>query len=175
MTCESMLGLDELFDYKNQLMNDLLTNQEIVRLLSDDCATVSNPESLMYTQVFPCEYVPDVVEHGKTFICCEVDIKEVINKTFLTPTLYIWVFTHKSLVRLPEGGLRTDKLSSEIVKAINGSRMYGLGELNLYSAKRFSPITNYQGRTLTFDAKDFNRISPTGMPVPASRKHGRRV
>lgn len=172
MSCEAMVGLDELFDYKNQLMDDMLTNEQIIRLLSDDGKTLASPETLMYSQVFPYEYVPDVVEHGQTFICCEVDIKDVVNKTFLVPVLYIWVFTHKSKVRLPGGGVRTDKLSSEITKVINGSRMYGLGELNLQSAKRFSPIGGYQGRILTFYTKDFNRLSPSDKKVPANRKHG---
>lgn len=172
MSCEALVGLDELFDYKNQLMDDMLTNEQIIRLLSDDGKTLASPETLMYSQVFPYEYVPDVVEHGQTFICCEVDIKDVVNKTFLVPVLYIWVFTHKSKVRLPGGGVRTDKLSSEITKVINGSRMYGLGELNLQSAKRFSPIGGYQGRILTFYTKDFNRLSPSDKKVPANRKHG---
>lgn len=172
MSCEALLGLDELFDYKNQLMEDLLSNEEIVKLLSDDGKTQAAPESLIYSQVFPYEYVPDVVEHGQTFICCEVDILEAVNKTFLKPALYIWVFTHKSKVRLPGGGIRTDRLTSEITKIINGSRMYGLGELELQSAKRFSPISNYQGRTITFCAMDFNRISPSGKKVPANRKRG---
>jgi len=164
-------GLDELFDYKNQLMDDLLTNETILRLLDDNCDTLPDPKDLIYSQVFPFEYVPEVVEHGQTFICSEVDIKNVINKTFLLPAIYIWVFTHKSKIRLQDGGgVRTDKLSSEIVKMINGSRFYGLGELNLDSARRFSPIPNYQGRIFTFVTKDFNRISPTGKPVPANRK-----
>lgn len=172
MSCEKLAGLDELFDYKNQLMNDLLTNKRIVRLLSGDDKPAPTAQSLMYRQVFPYEYVPDVIEHGQTFLCCEVDIKEVIDKTFLIPVLYIWIFTHKSKVRLPEGGVRTDKLASEITKAINGSRMYGLGELNLSSVKRFSPVSGYQGRILTFNAKDFNRLSPTGKPAPGNRKYG---
>lgn len=172
MSCEELLGLDELFDYKNQLADDLLTNEKIVKLLSDDGETIAAPETLMYSQVFPYEFVPNVTEHGTTFICCEVDIKEVLSKTFLVPALYVWVFTHKSKVRLPGGGVRIDKLSSEITKIINGSRVYGLGELNLQSAKRFSPITDYQGRLLTFYAKDFNRLSPSDKKVPANRKHG---
>lgn len=109
-------GLDELFDYKNQLMNDLLTNNDVVRLLSEDGETTVNPSELMYEQVFPYEYVPDVTEHSKTFICCEVDIMSVVNKTYLSPTLYIWVFTHKSKVRLPGGGVRVDRLSSKITE-----------------------------------------------------------
>ena len=170
MSCDELVGLDELFDYKNRLMEDMLTNKEITKLLSEDGITEMKPEQLMYKQVFPYEYVPEVTEHATTFICCEVDIKDVLSKTFLVPYIYIWAFTHKSKVRIPSGGVRPDKLSSEIVKTINGSRMYGLGELNLYSVKRFSPIDNYQGRVLTFQAKDFNRIYAGGKPVPSNRK-----
>ena len=164
--------LEEFFDYKNRLMNDLLTNQEILRLLDDRCATIEKPESLVYKQVFPFEYIPETVEHGQTFICCDVDIQKSINKTYFQPTLYVWVFTHQSKLRLPEGGVRTDKLTSEIAHAINGSRYYGLGELDLYSVKRFAPITDYQGKVMTFHATDFNRLSPTGMPAPSNRKRG---
>lgn len=163
-------GLDELFDYKNQLIDDLLTSKTVLRLLSDDCEENTRPEQLMYSQVFPYEYVPETVEHGQTFICCEVDIRDISNKTFLNPQIYVWVFTHKSKVRLPEGGVRVDKLSSQIVKIINGSRMYGLGELDLSSIKRFSPVTDYQGRVLTFAATDYNRLHPTGKKIPANRK-----
>ncbi len=108
----------------------------------------------------------------RLFICCDVDVQRSVNKTFLLPVLYVWVFTHKSKLRLPEGGVRTDKLASEIAKAINGSRYYGLGELDLYSAKRFAPITDYQGKVLTFQATDFNRFTPSGKPVPSNRKQG---
>lgn len=166
------MQLEEFFDYKNQLVADLLTNDKIVRLLTDDCTYINNPEILVYNQVFPYEYIPETIEHGQTFICCDVDIQKSVNKTFLLPVLYVWVFTHKSKLRLPEGGVRTDKLASEISKTINGSRYYGLGELDLYSAKRFAPITDYQGKVLTFQATEFNRFTPTGKPVPANRKQG---
>lgn len=168
------MQLDEFFNYKNQLMNDLLTNDEIVRLLADDCKPIDDVQDLVYKQVFPYEYVPETIEHATTFVCCDVDIQKVTNKTFLIPTLYVWVFAHKSKLRLPasEGGVRTDKLCSEIAKAINGSRRYGLGELDLYSVKRFAPITDYQGKVLTFQAVDFNRLLPTGQSVPSNRKRG---
>lgn len=165
------MQLEEFYDYKNQLMNDLLTNPDIVRLLDDDFQKTDKPENLVYSQVFPYEYIPDTIEHGQTFICCDVDVQRSMNKTFLLPVLYVWVFSHKSKLRLPEGGVRTDKLCSEIAKSINGSRLYGLGELDLYSAKRFAPITDYQGKVLTFQAQEFNRTSPTGKSAPSNRKN----
>lgn len=166
------MQLDEFFDYKNRLMDDLLTSRKIVTLLSDDCRAVKNPKSLMYSQIFPYEYIPDTVTHGYTFICCEVDVQQVSSKTFLTPSLYIWVFTHKSKMRLPEGGVRVDKLCSEIAKTINGSRFYGLGELGLLSVRRFAPISDYQGKVMTFQATDFNRLSPSNRHIPSNRKNG---
>lgn len=166
-----VMQLQEFFDYKNQLMEDLLTNEDIVRLI-DDTVALQNADSLAYTQVFPCEYVPDTVQAGKTYICFDVDIQRTADKTFLSPTLFVWVFTHRSKLRLPEGGVRTDKLCSEICKAINGSRKYGLGELNLYSVKRFAPMTDFQGKVLTFYAKDFNRVYDGKKYTPANRKRG---
>lgn len=164
------MQLEEFYDYKNQLMEDLLTRPAIVRLLDDDCHITSDPGKLVYSQVFPFEYIPNTIEHGQTFICCDVDVQRSVNKTFLLPVLYVWIFSHKSKLRLPEGGVRTDKLCSEVANAINGSRFYGLGELDLYSAKRFAPISDYQGKVLTFQAQDFNRTLPTGKPIPSNRK-----
>ena len=73
----------------------------------------------------------------------------------------------------PEGGgLRVDRLCSEIAKTINGSRYYGLGELGLDSTRRFAPISDYQGKVLTFKTMDFNRLLPSGRSAPSNRRGG---
>lgn len=172
-----MAQLEDFYNYKTQLMQDLLTDPDIVCLLRDDPLEDDpvEPEELMYKQVFPYEFIPQTVEHGRTFICSDVDIDEVENKTFLHARLMIWVFTHSSLMRLPDGGgVRVDKLVSKICNKINGSRMYGLGELDLFSSKRFAIMTDYTGKVLTFRLKDFNRPSGMSMPkpIPANRKRG---
>lgn len=164
------MQLNEFFDYKNRLVADMVTNSEIVSLLRDDAVENYDPSALVYTQIFPFEYVPETLEHGQTYICCDVDVQKTSSKTFLSPVIYVWVFTHKSKLRLDKGGVRVDKLCSEIAKTLNGSRYYGLGELDLYSVKRFSPITDYQGKVMMFVAKDFNRPSPTGKDIPSNRK-----
>lgn len=172
--------LEDFYDYKTQLMKDLLTEPNIVKLLHDDpLEELGDPKDLVYKQVFPYEFIPDTVEHGRTFICTDVDV-EYINdrnnprgsKTFIDAKLYIWVFTHVSLMRLPEGGVRVDKLCSEICKKIDRSRMYGLGELMLASSKRFAIMTDYNGKVLTFRAREFNAPSGVGppRPMPSNRK-----
>ena len=168
------MQLEEFFDYKNQLMKDILTTPAIVDLLDagvagdDDITEIK--EALAFKRVFPCEYVPETVQDGATFICFDVDVARSTDKTFLSPTLYIWVFTHRSKLRLPEGGVRTDRICNEICKAIDGSREYGLGELNLVACRRFAPMTDFQGKVLTFIAKDFKRQHDYNQKIPTNRK-----
>lgn len=164
------MQLDEFYDYKNQLMGDILTNERLVHLLNKKIK-LEEAEKLAYTQVFPYEYIPETVEYGSSFICFDVDIQKAVNKTFYLPTLYVWTFSHRSLLRNDEG-IMPDMISAELATMLNGSRYYGLGELDLYSVKRFAPMTDYQGKVLTFMAEDFNRLSPTGKHIPSNRKKG---
>lgn len=165
------MRLEEFYDYKNRLMRDLCTNADIVKLVTgNDEASVPNHQ-LPYTQIYPFEYVPETENDSRTFICFDVDIVSAPNKTKYIPVLYIWVFTHKSRLRLKDGGIILDKLASKIDDMLNGNRFYGLGELDLDSVRRFTPITDYLGRVLTYYAVDFNR-TPRKRPIPANRKKG---
>lgn len=163
------MQLDDFFDYKNTLMEDLLTTESIVKLIDEDIDLEQAP-SLSWKLVYPLEYIPDTVEHGHTFICFDVDVQRAINKTYLLPTLFVWVFTHRSKIRLPEGGVRVDKICNEIAKKINGSRNYGLGELDLTSVKRFAPLKDFSGKVMMFTAKEFNRMYDPTKPIPNNRK-----
>lgn len=149
-------------------MEDLLSSEKIVKLIDPEIE-FDNANLLAYTHIFPYEQLPSTTEDGRTYVCFDVDIERVYNKTFLAPTIYIWVFSHHSALRLPKGGVRTDEICKEIAEVLDGSREYGLGELNLYSVKRFSPMTDYQGKCLTFKAKDYNRDNPTGKYIPDRR------
>lgn len=164
------MQLQDFFDYKNRFMEDILTNKTIVSLLSDEDIPLEDAGKLVYKQVFPFEYIPETIKDGATFICCDVDIDKSLTKPFYLPTLYVWVFSHRSRLRLPEGGVRTDKICSEICKVLNGSMMYGLGELDLYSAKRFAPVTDYNGKVLVFHAKEFNKTFDGMKSIPSNRK-----
>lgn len=165
------MQLEELFDYKNLLMKDLCKNDAIVKLVTGNAKARVPNHDLAYSQIFPFEFVPETEDESRTFICFDVDILRVPNKTFYIPALYIWVFAHKSKLRMSEGRLLLDTLSAELDKMLNGNRYFGLGDLKLYSVTRFAPITDYRGRCLTYSARDFNR--PSGIPkVPSNRKAG---
>lgn len=158
--------LKEFFDYKNLLMKELCSNENIVRMVTNNEYAVVPNHGLPYTQIFPYEYVPETVDDAKTFICFDVDIVRVPNKTFYMPVLYLWLFTHKSLLRQKDGGLLLDNVSQEIDQMLNGSKYFGMGDLNLESVTRFAPILDYQGRVLTYSTVDWNRpVGPRKSPT----------
>lgn len=163
------MHLDEFFHYKNQLLNDLLTDEEIVRLINEDIP-VEDAGSLVWDQVMPVEFYPETIEKGRVYLCCDVDVRKVFNKTFYEPTLYIWVFVHKDLLRLSEGGVRTDKLCHLIDKKINGSLLYGLGKLELQSVNRFGVVSDYTGKVMAYTATDFNKTFDPNKTIPTKRR-----
>lgn len=167
------MNLRDCFDYKNRLMYDLLKNDNFVRLVDDNCNALDDPTKLIYTQVFPYEYFPETIEAGTTYVCCDVDLQKSLNKTYYSPIMYIWIMTHKSKLRLPEGGVRTDAIMAEIAETINGSRFYGLGQLDLYSVKRWAPIVDYNGKIMTFHMTEFNRDNSARQAFPVNRKDRR--
>lgn len=165
------MQLEELFDYKNLLMKELCSNEAIVRLLSQqDDPQVPNYD-LPYTQIYPFEYVPETEDKGRSFICFEVDIHKVENKTFYIPVIYVWVIVHKGSLRTKDKRLRLDELTVEVNKILNGSRYFGLGAVELDSTEGFHPTVDYLGRVLVYYAADFNQ--PSGRrKMPANRKIG---
>lgn len=166
------MQLESFFNYKNRFMKDIVSDGVIVSLINED-VPVEDGRSLSYKQVFPYEFVPDTVQHGHTFVCVDVDIQKVIGKNLYIPTLYVWVFTHKSKLRLPDGkGVRTDKLCSEISKKLNGSFFYGMGELELNAVRRFAPMTDFQGKMMTFNTIERSKAFDPKKEIPSNRKKG---
>lgn len=165
------MHLDEMFFYKNQLLEDLLTDEEIVHLINENVEP-ENAQSLVYSQVMPYEFFPDTIEHAQVYVCCDVDIRKSVSTTSLVyhPTLYIWVFVHKDLLRLHGGGVRTDRLCHLIDKKINGSFKYGLGKLELQSVNRFSVVSDYTGKVMAYSASDFQKVYDPKKEVPSKRR-----
>ena len=164
--------LDEFFDYKNRLIKDLLTDDEIVKLL-DPNGMYPDPRQMVYDTVNPYEFYPETIEKGKVYLCCDVDVFSTGDRPYYTLSLYVWVFCHKSLLQVPEGGVRTDKICAAVDRKINGSRYYGQGRLELNSSKRFAPMADYAGKMLTYRATDVNKLSMLNNEKPANRKTDR--
>lgn len=159
--------LKEFFAYKNKIMKMFCENEDLVKLVvnQEDADGLKMP----YSYIYPFEFIPETNDKGQTFICYDVDIPEVDNDVICRPVIWIWIFTHKNLLHLPEGGVRTDKIAEVIDGMLNGNRDIGLGELDLKTVARFSPQKDYQGRVLAYQAAETNRWGVHRQP-PSRRR-----
>lgn len=165
------MHLEELFDYKNKLMEDLCKNPRIVQMVTGDETPLLPAHDLAYARFFPYEHIPKTASEAGVYICFEVTARKVPNKTFYYPVIYIWIAAHESKMRPEWGGVLTDQIAIEIDRMLNGNREYGQGELELSAVDTFVPTTDYLGRSLAYATRDFNRGNGRH-PIPENRKRG---
>ena len=148
--------LDELSKYKSKVMQMLCENPKIqVLILSKE--SLNPKKELMYKYVFPYAFVPDTVTNSSTFICFDIEVKRVENRSFKDLSIMFWIFSHQSILRTNEG-VRTDVLADEVDKIMNGNKNLGLGTVELKTVGRVNPAKDYFGRTLVYRSVDFNRV-----------------
>lgn len=158
--------LEELSSYKKELMKLLISDKDIVSLITGDSASVTPAYNLIYSAIIPYEIPEGFSTDISTYICFNVDVLAVNSKTLLSPALNLWVFSRLDALRLEDDSVLPDKLSSKIDVLLNGSHLFGLGSLELFSVGRYAPSKEYVGHILTYHAKEFNR----GKALPPSTK-----
>lgn len=137
------------------------------QLLGSDTIKDTNGNIIFKGQLFPYFYTDGTNESARTFVLIEDKVTDISNDgTFKTVLIFIYDFTHKSLVKLSskekvkyklkgyKGICRTDILATAIDKLLNKSTIFGLRELKLKAVDIYKPTTNdYYGRVLTYSAK----------------------
>ena len=104
-----MAYLQEISRNKIKMMELFLINPQFVELLSDPKDSPSDVLSLQYSQLFPYAWVNNTVDEEQTFVCFDIDVPKVINKSIKEVQLWVWIFTHENLMRMSDGsGTRLD-------------------------------------------------------------------
>lgn len=152
-----MLQLDKFTEYQDKIVKKLIDSQEIVDLLLNQTNSEIPNSDLIDDQIHIYEYVPEVDDTAKSYICIDGDIDADISINEIPIQLYI--FTHKSLMidRNKFRGTRVNNLVNEIDKLLNDSDGFGIGKIKLESVDRFFPAKDYRGKIMTYTIKDFNQ------------------
>ena len=148
--------LEELSKYKIEIMKRLCLSKEIQSLILFS-ESENQGKEMMYKNIFPYAFIPDTVTDASTFICFDLEIQRVQNRTFKDINMLFWIFTHQSLMRT-ENGIRTDIIANEVDKILNGNKNFGLGTSELKKVLRINPAKDYHGRSLIYKTVDFNRV-----------------
>lgn len=150
-------------DYRCVITNTILSNETVVKVLSNDQLSIETADELLWNHLIPQQYVPETIDETGSYIMYDIDENVLYstrskNSTYTELTLYIWILTHKDMP-LYKGKLRNDILSREIKYMFNetDTSKLGIAKNHLSSNKVFtSPNCKYMGRILTFNVTDWS-------------------
>ena len=145
-------------DYRNLVTNTLLANPTIVEVLSDGEYSLEEADELMWTHIFPNQYIPDTITETGSFILYDLSDAAIsrVNKTYIEVTLYFWILTHYKMPKYKDK-LRNDILVRELRKDFGEKDCFGIAKAHYVSNSIFNSGANkYTGRLVTFRVTDWS-------------------
>jgi len=164
--------LDQLIDYKSNIIRALLNSKDVVSLIVDK----ANPDiygvdgDTASSHMFDYDYIDDTVLEAGAFVMVDCDMVAAPTGTIKDLEVYVQVVVSKLFMELDHKkfkgvkGNRCDNLSRQIDLLLNGSRDYGIGRLQLASARTANVPAAFTSRLLTYRIPDFARDRSVGIP-----------
>ena len=148
-------------DYRTVITNTILSNETIVKVLSNDTLDLESAYELLWEHLVPQQYIPDTITETGSYILYDMDENVLYSKgstkgTYTELTLYFWVLTHKDMPKY-KGRLRNDILSRELKKMFNETDGLGVAKNHLIHNSIYNtPNYKYMGRLLVFKITDWS-------------------
>ena len=148
-------------DYRTVITNTILSNETIVKVLSNDKLDLESADELLWEHLVPQQYIPDTITETGSYILYDMDENVLYSKgstkgTYTELTLYFWVLTHKDMPKY-KGRLRNDILSRELKKMFNETDGLGVAKNHLIHNSIYNtPNYKYMGRLLAFKITDWS-------------------
>ena len=175
-------------EYKEKIMKLLADNNIVVKLINPDLSNadldlidvlmggewIINGEKVEEQgHIFDHNFVDETVNQVKTFIFVETDIDTISDNIFTEFGLYVFIFSHKKLIRLSPSsiptknemkkagycGNRIDCLCDAVDRMLNGNNTFGIGEVIPHPRGHmgiYQPSTDYYGKVLKYKVRNYN-------------------
>lgn len=146
---------------KNKIIREFIKDPVILAAIGSEKAI--KPEQYLNTHIFNYNQNPYTLNTVETFITIQIHIPQSlsINKTFVAPTVEIWIISHEkhmvvdNVPKITDN--RNDYLSELIDAKLNGRSDFGIDTLVLKSNIEGSFQQDYLFRKLVFECKDLNQ------------------
>lgn len=158
--------LQDGIDYKAAVISEICSSPDVLRLLSDNPSLEIDSDQafqLCDENIFDFNYIDRTVERKDAFIMVDVEMVSAPTGTMYGWHVFVQVVSYKGYARLnPKKfkgvkGNRVDNLVTQIDSLLNGSRLFGIGELNLQECSIAVVPDNFTSKMLTYRVEDFRK------------------
>ena len=141
---------------KRAAIERIVCDRDLIFLIDPDFA--ESGDALIYQNIYPYLYVPQVEEKAKAYVTMGVDIPGLYDKNVLVKRVQVTLYAicHQDLMKTEFGAARTDCMAARLTALFNGSGGPWLGDLRLVSdtERRLDTVHTY--RILDFETADEN-------------------
>lgn len=158
---------EEIIDYKNMVINDILYNKED-ETLSNDIVMAINPQyinnkqGLIYKHIFPYPRIPETQTETCSYITITVDMPRVSTKNYFFKDMLITVrvIVHQDLMKMEKefSASRSDYIGALINKILNQNKNYGNTPLEYVSDVESILLDKFFVRELRFRCNELNKV-----------------
>lgn len=156
-------NLDELIDYSSDVIAALSASPEIVSLIVDKKISDITDDDYEQArrQMFDFDYIDETVQSAGAFIMVDADMISLPTGTIKDIEVYVQVAVSKTMMELDRKkykgtrGNRRDNLARQIDLVLRGSRDYGIGPLQIVSARTANVPSAFSSKLLTYRSPDF--------------------
>lgn len=160
---ESYKGLKRLRTYKNQIMEAIVFDEELVKAIANNQIdflnhSVTDPAELIYKQIFPYKWTaPEIPDNKEVYITMTFDVSGMDGGVFNNIVFSIYVLVHKDIMRVDIGEefmLRSDFIMEKLEELFHNSSEFGVGRLKLIDTGEIFISTQLPGFYVTFATVD---------------------
>lgn len=158
--------LDDGIRYKSEVIKQICQSQPTIGLIGNDPnidITSEKASEIMDNNIYDFNYVSKTIERADAFIMVDTDMVGPTSGTMNNWELYVQVVCHKDFVPLDSSifkgvsGNRLDNLAGEVDSLLNGTRLFGIGQLELSSCVTASVPDAFSSKLLTYRINEFRR------------------
>lgn len=151
-----MAYLEEIPEYKNDLLHAFIENEKIITYIGSKDENVQDPVDLIGANIFPNPYIPETESKVKTYLCMDIYVPRVKDKIFKDVQIVLNVFSHKDMSTY-KGKSRVDLLNIEVDKTLNGNTSFGIDAVELVSVLPYIPNSKFFGKQIIYNVPNFNQ------------------
>lgn len=148
---------------KFNIIEALIQSKEIVKAVGNDIPNfkdndIEEPELLLYKNIFPYRFVPDLTDTEHTFIALSFEgYQPTKGQKFKYGRVIFNVFTHNNLQRTDYQELRPDYIIKHIDKLFNNTRVIGgIGKVEFWGMDSMNVNEKYSGNWIGYTIYDWN-------------------
>lgn len=141
-----------LSPYKQELMFKLIESPIIVEQLKFNDSSITNPEDLVLTHIFPYEYVSDSTTEQYSFIMVEIEeFADSNNDKISYLQIHFFIATNTGIIIDDKGGgVRPDIMSDELKNILDEQTTFSTFKVKFLQNRPLKFSNDFWGRHVIY-------------------------